>query len=90
MLTFRPDHNAECLNCDEWLDAHEGPELRCPLDALDDEYLLEQFLVSLALGTTEESVQLAREVCRRGLQAKAEALAEARTREESRRLGGRS
>lgn len=19
---FRPDHNGECLNCDEWLDSH--------------------------------------------------------------------
>lgn len=20
--TYRPDHNGECLNCDEWYDAH--------------------------------------------------------------------
>lgn len=20
---FRPDHNGECLNCDEWADAHD-------------------------------------------------------------------
>jgi hypothetical protein len=23
---FRPDHNGECLNCDEWADAHDLPE----------------------------------------------------------------
>lgn len=22
---FRPDHNGECLNCDEWYDAHPQP-----------------------------------------------------------------
>lgn len=21
---FRPDHNGECLNCDEWMDAHSA------------------------------------------------------------------
>jgi hypothetical protein len=21
--TYRPDYNGECLNCDEWFDAHE-------------------------------------------------------------------
>jgi hypothetical protein len=25
-LEFRPDHNGECLNCDEWADAHELAE----------------------------------------------------------------
>jgi hypothetical protein len=24
---FRPDHNGECLNCDEWADAHDDPPL---------------------------------------------------------------
>jgi hypothetical protein len=28
--TYRPDHNGECLNCDEWYDAHLGPALTCP------------------------------------------------------------
>lgn len=23
---FQPDHNGECLNCDEWADAHDPPE----------------------------------------------------------------
>lgn len=32
---YRPDHNAECLNCAEWLDAHEH-EPGCPAIA-DDE-----------------------------------------------------
>jgi len=22
-LNFQPDHNGECLNCDEWADAHD-------------------------------------------------------------------
>jgi len=22
---YRPDHNGECLNCDEWLDMHPQP-----------------------------------------------------------------
>jgi hypothetical protein len=26
-LDYRPDHNGECLNCDEWADAHELPTL---------------------------------------------------------------
>jgi hypothetical protein len=25
-LDFKPDHNGECLNCDEWADAHDLPE----------------------------------------------------------------
>lgn len=29
MPTFTPDHNGECLHCDEWLDAH-GPDGACP------------------------------------------------------------
>lgn len=30
-MTFRPDHNGECLHCDEWGDAH-GPHGECPTD----------------------------------------------------------
>jgi hypothetical protein len=30
---FRPDHNGECLNCDEPLDAHGGLCGRCAEDA---------------------------------------------------------
>jgi len=25
---FRPDHNGECLNCDEWADAHDGVTMK--------------------------------------------------------------
>jgi transcriptional regulator with XRE-family HTH domain len=25
---FRPDHNGECLNCDEWADAHTNDAVR--------------------------------------------------------------
>lgn len=31
--TYRPDHNGECLHCDEWLDAHE-PTGECPAVSL--------------------------------------------------------
>ena len=30
-MTFRPDHNGECLNCDEWLDGH-AEDGTCPTD----------------------------------------------------------
>jgi hypothetical protein len=30
-VIFKPDHNGECLHCDEWLDAH-GPGGECPTD----------------------------------------------------------
>ena len=30
---FRPDHNGECSNCDDWMDAHVCPcRLAVPLD----------------------------------------------------------
>jgi hypothetical protein len=28
-LDFRPDHNGECLNCDEWADAHDWSTTYC-------------------------------------------------------------
>ena len=32
-MNFRPDHNGECLNCDEWLSEHgPAPDYRCPVD----------------------------------------------------------
>ena len=31
MSTFTPDHNGECLHCDEWLDSH-SVDGTCPTD----------------------------------------------------------
>lgn len=36
---FKPDHNGECLNCDEWADAHDLPPLT---DAVIDAFLATQ------------------------------------------------
>jgi hypothetical protein len=30
MTEYKPDHNGECLHCDEPLDAHHGPTFICP------------------------------------------------------------
>lgn len=54
---------------------------------LDDELLLEELLVALALGDTRTADMLTREVRRRGLVDRALALAAERTRQARRRLG---
>lgn len=33
---FHPDHNGECLNCDEWADAHCPPECACRCHAREE------------------------------------------------------
>jgi hypothetical protein len=35
MPTYNPDHNGECLHCDEWYGAHLAGE-ECPPESLDD------------------------------------------------------
>jgi hypothetical protein len=37
---FTPDHNGECLHCDNWADAH-GPNGECPRNELFDAFLAE-------------------------------------------------
>lgn len=41
---FRPDHNGECLNCDEWFDAHVEADV------------MDVFLVVVILKPTQKAV----------------------------------
>lgn len=50
MPTFNPDHNGECLHCDEWADAHL-PGGECRPESLDYAMGARPWEVSAADGT---------------------------------------